>query len=462
MSAPYPDTTVHRGKVRDLWWLAPGPLLGLLWCQIPDWAPGVFTRWGYWLGLLSLLLFVVALLRLAVRGKVIAQGGPSRLELLLLLAAAVVVMFLMDRDRDPGAARLVVMAQSQGMYLAREVLIPTRAHEIDGVFTLMEGVSQQEGFGLGLVLSLVHDLLRYRPGNILVLSAGGCLLSLLLAQALGKRLGGDRGGRLGALLALAACLLCVFTQLAWDPFPAMALWLLILLLGDIALERRDSLSLGALGAGCLFAWLCGLGAFAGLVYPALLGLFILSRREAFVSKRRLLLCLVSLLPLAVSSVREGHAQVRTDSVRSTLLSRIPPRGFLVVDRLSAFWIVNGIPATTPERARQFPENFAFHIRNHSFDGILVVQRLDRPAGEQGARVLPGEDLGPAYELSPVTVSEQAQRAPLRVGRLGRLHSRAGALSVDKPGVAPGVFPPTPEEARRVLDLYRAQAWSRLP
>jgi hypothetical protein len=205
-----------------------------------------------------------------------------------------------------------------------------------------------------------------------------------------------------------------------------------------------------------------LGAFPGLVYPALLGLFILTRREEIVSARRLLLCLVALLPLVVVSVWEVYGQVRTDSVRSTLLSRMPPRGFLVVDRLSSFWIVNRIPATTPERARLHPDNFAFHVRNRSFDSILVVQRLDRPAGESGACVLAGEELGPSYELSAVRLSEHAQTIPLRVGRLDTMHTPSGPLQVARPGLPPGRYPSTPGEARRALDLYRAQAWSRLP
>jgi len=447
---------------------APPPVLFLLLPSVgllAGWCCGIFPdllrAWGYWSCVACLICLSLALHHLLVSQRALQGAFPSVRTLLLLLAGTLLVLWAHNWRADPGPARLQILGQAQGLYLGREVLVPTRAHDIDGVYTLLDGVSDTGGLGQGVMLSLVHDLIRYRSSNVTVLAGLACLTSLLLGMILGGRIAGALGARLGGLLVLAICLACAMNARAWDPFVDLALLLLLLLLGDLVLERRDAPACAALGVAALYSQACGLGLLIGLVFPLLLVFCLLKGGASYSPALRASMMAVLSLAFSWGAWEEFRAQPAATSVRSSLLAELGARRFLIVDQQSLFWCVNGVSTTTPERARRHPEAFAFHLRNHGVEDLLVIQELERVTDQAGARVVDEDELGAAFVLVPLSSDGDSGEVRHRVSRVEGLVQGQELLRLNAE-LGNSTLAVSSDDSRRIREAYSLQFREQLP
>ncbi len=128
--------------------------------------------------------------------------------------------------------------------------------------------------------------------------------------------------------------------------------------------------------------------------------------------------LVQGLPvLARQAYRTNYSPGVEMQIRSAFLQDLSDRNVLFVDNDSYFWILHKIPASPVKKVVSVKDGLAFHLRNHSFQGIYVFQSVlvDPATGAQ--TIDPADDLGPDFEL--VTVSEKRVQ-PLLFARIARV------------------------------------------
>jgi len=103
--------------------------------------------------------------------------------------------------------------------------------------------------------------------------------------------------------------------------------------------------------------------------------------------------------------------------RTEFLERFPAKDYLFLDRDIVFWIIQRIPATAIQQARDRRDGLAFHLKNHSFSAMYAFQVYSVNADTGGLTVEPEDDLGPDFELETV-VEKRIQT--LRIGRISRI------------------------------------------
>ncbi|MFM7749558.1 MAG: glycosyltransferase family 39 protein, partial [Opitutaceae bacterium] len=163
---------------------------------------------------------------------VIASGG-----LMLLVHEAAGFKIVMDE--------LMLLGTSMSMHLDRTVLTPLRGNDIQGAFEILDGVVDKRPLFFPFLLSLVHDVSGYRPGNAFVLNGVLTFVLLALAWTLGRRLAGRTGGALAVLLLAGLPLLGQNATGGGFELLNLVMILATLLLGVRFVERRDGPSLAA-------------------------------------------------------------------------------------------------------------------------------------------------------------------------------------------------------------------------
>jgi hypothetical protein len=119
--------------------------------------------------------------------------------------------------------------------------------------------------------------------------------------------------------------------------------------------------------------------------------------------------------------------------RTEFLNRFPDRDYLFLDNDSVFWITHHVPATPAELARSRLEGLAYHLRNHSFAAMYVMQHF-KINPDTGERVLePKDDIGPDFELEPLW---ERRIQTLFIGRISRIKAiRQNGKVVAESGLA---------------------------
>jgi hypothetical protein len=86
----------------------------------------------------------------------------------------------------------------------------------------------------------------------------------------------------------------------------------------------------------------------------------------------------------------------------SVVDRLPPAQRLVItDKSPLFWFAQGMGSTSCERAAQRIEGLAYHWRAHSFQEILVTQRLAPVGADGGWMIEPGSRLPDGVILEPL-------------------------------------------------------------
>jgi len=123
--------------------------------------------------------------------------------------------------------------------------------------------------------------------------------------------------------------------------------------------------------------------------------------------------------------------------------------YLAIDNDCTLWVTHQVSCTFMARVNEHPEMLQYHLRNHTFSGIYVFQRIE--VNEQTGELSPrkGDELSPAFELE--TIREQRLQA-FSLARLSRIVSiRTGEQTVRagnvKPVPPPELDPKKKEELR---------------
>ncbi|MDP3071288.1 MAG: hypothetical protein Q8N18_13440 [Opitutaceae bacterium] len=209
-------------------------------------AISLVSKTGFWFVLVAFALLVWAL------GRTFAQDlrALSWRTFDWLSAAVVAVGASVLLAHESFGFKIVMdeimlLGTSMSMHLDKTALTPLRGNDIQGAFVIIEGIVDKRPLFFPFLLSLLHDLTGYRPGNAFVLNAGLTVVFLGLVCVLGRMLAGRVAGWLGVVLFAGLPLLA--HNATGGGFELLNLTMIVatVLLGVRWLERRDDASLTA-------------------------------------------------------------------------------------------------------------------------------------------------------------------------------------------------------------------------
>lgn len=234
---------------RRIWLLLLSVVLSIVlgFLAIPDLAAIKFvSNAGFWFVLVAFGLFLHALWQTlggAVRALrwrsvdwvsvgVVALGGT-----ILLVHETFGFKIVMDE--------LMLLGTSMAMHLDKTVLTPMRGTDLQGTFTILDGMMDKRPLFFPFLVSLLHDLTGYRPANAFILNGALTFLFLGLINLTGRLLAGRVAGWLG--VALFAGLPLLAHNATGGGFELLNLVMIVttLLLGARFLEKRDEPALTA-------------------------------------------------------------------------------------------------------------------------------------------------------------------------------------------------------------------------
>jgi hypothetical protein len=168
--------------------LAASAVLALVlgfWAVPPERALHLVTHYGYWVIMVTSLWFGLALLRLRRSGKV--DGGTKWRALDAWDWVVVAGGTWLLTVHEPFGFKIIMdevllLGTSMSMHLDRVVQVPHRGHDIQGVFILLAGEVDKRPLFFPFLLSVLHDLIGYRPANAWGLNVAltGAVLALTL------------------------------------------------------------------------------------------------------------------------------------------------------------------------------------------------------------------------------------------------------------------------------------------
>jgi hypothetical protein len=154
------------------------------------------TRYaGYWIILAASILFAVALWheskkiewRLRLRPKEIRGGIFVLVVGVLLLVHEPFAYKILDDEAG-------LAATSFYAHLHKQILTPMRAHDLGGVFTLLDGYLDKRPIFFPFLVSLVHDVTGYRSENLFFVNALLLFVFLGLLWCWGNQIAGSGAG----------------------------------------------------------------------------------------------------------------------------------------------------------------------------------------------------------------------------------------------------------------------------
>jgi len=145
---------------------------------------------------------------------------------------------------------IMLLSTSMSMHFDRTSVSVVRAHDLAGSFVFTEGMIDKRPLLHPFLLSVLHDLLGYRPANAFLLSGGLGVVFLSLVGWIGKLYAGRAGGIL--CITLFTGLPMIAQNACGGGFELLNLVMLsaTYLTALVWLERRDGASLAAM---CLSA-----------------------------------------------------------------------------------------------------------------------------------------------------------------------------------------------------------------
>ncbi|MCZ6674640.1 MAG: glycosyltransferase family 39 protein, partial [Verrucomicrobia bacterium] len=180
-------------------------LVGGFWLIEGDYTLLLVKHGGYWLLLFTFLVF----LQSVFQNRKTHFRNPKGIFLAhkwVFLAAglAVGVYFLLqDAYFKITMDEVVLASTSMHMHLEKEVFTVSRGYEVNGVFYILGGYLDKRPYFFAFLVSLVHDLFGYRPGNVFYVNAAISFFLLVGMFFVGKLFGGKRWGWLAMLLLIS-------------------------------------------------------------------------------------------------------------------------------------------------------------------------------------------------------------------------------------------------------------------
>ena len=135
----------------------------------------------------------------------------------------------------------------------------------------------------------------------------------------------------------------------------------------------------------------------------------------------------SIPSMAAHAYSQEYLPAREVAWRRAFMRDQPRPDYLMIDNDSILWITHQISATPTVVAAKRREDIAFHMRNRTFSGVYVFQRVNIDAETGRERFRDGDDLGPAFVLE--TVAEERLQV-LTISRISRVKEiRTGDVAI---------------------------------
>ncbi len=173
------------------------------WSFTPYQAVSLVRNYGYWSVLATMIAFSVAMVR-SLRSES-ALWISWRTWWRPIAVAFVVAAFLHIHERHEYkivADEVVLQSTAKQLHLAREASAVVRGYDYAGNFSPMGSYIDKRPLVFPFLLSVLHDLMGFRPGNVYVLNAALSGVLMLLLALIGRRLGGW-GGAMAAVMMMA-------------------------------------------------------------------------------------------------------------------------------------------------------------------------------------------------------------------------------------------------------------------
>lgn len=185
--------------------VAAASLLGGFWLIGGDYPLLLVKHGGYWLILFTFFVFLYSVFQ----NRRIHFKNPKdliRANKWAFVFAAVVIgvcFLLQDAFFKITMDEVVLASTSMHMHLEKEVFTASRGYEVNGVFYILGGYLDKRPYFFAFVVSLVHDLIGYRPGNVFIVNAVVGFFLLIGVYLAGTQFGGKRWGWLALLLLIS-------------------------------------------------------------------------------------------------------------------------------------------------------------------------------------------------------------------------------------------------------------------
>ena len=258
------------------------------WAISPLTAVRIVKHFGYWTLLITVTSAGWLLLQTLLPDLRAIPLRFSKRHLFTFALIAASTLFL--QTREPAGFKIIddeiaILATARQMHFEREIGVPTRAHNILGVFEVMDADTYREEWTLPdaasgahvdkrqplfpFIVSLLHDFTGYRVENIFYLNLVLTPLFLLLIFLLGRTIGGTGCGHLGVLFAISTPLLSQSCNGAGPELLNLCLITGAILLSIRALDKPSSLHLSVLAlSGVLLA----LTRYESVIFTAAVGI----------------------------------------------------------------------------------------------------------------------------------------------------------------------------------------------
>ena len=156
---------------------------------------------GYWVMAVTVVLFAISLVRFLRRRWTETRARSVDWVLWSTVAASTLLLVI----HEPFGFKvlmdeLVLAATSMSFHLHREVFTPLQTHNFDGAFVTLGGIVDKRPYFFPFLVSLLHDLTGYRPGNVFALNVALTFAFLALVGSFASRLVNPWAGRLAVLL----------------------------------------------------------------------------------------------------------------------------------------------------------------------------------------------------------------------------------------------------------------------
>ena len=174
-------------------------------------AVGVVKYTGYWVMLTSVTLLVHNWILRVIPAWEIRLAGWRRIfgGTVFIIACSVVLLVIQPTGYKITMDEPVLSATALRMHEYKEVMTTARAHDMQGVFTQLEGYVDKRPYFYPFLVSLLHDFTGYRSSNTFLLNAllAPVFLSLLFIS--GNWVCPRSGGYFSVLLFMGVPLLAM-------------------------------------------------------------------------------------------------------------------------------------------------------------------------------------------------------------------------------------------------------------
>lgn len=171
------------------------------WSFTPHQAVSLVRHYGYWSVLASVLAFSIAVVR-SLRGEAVRiQAWRSWWRPVAVALGAAVFLHLHERHEFKIVAdEVVLQLTAKQLHEAREASVVVRGYDFAGNFSPMGSYVDKRPLVFPFLLSLLHDVTGFRPGNVHVLNAVLSGVLMLLLVLIGRRLDSWSAGVAAVLL----------------------------------------------------------------------------------------------------------------------------------------------------------------------------------------------------------------------------------------------------------------------